>query len=51
MTRTDLTTGRTDRLRDDLTVEVIFFGQGSSGDNVVQNLEATASSDTMKPRL
>jgi pyruvate dehydrogenase phosphatase len=29
--------------RDDLTVEVIFFGEGEATGNVTMNMEATAS--------
>ena len=40
------------RYRDDLTVEVIFFGEGSGDGEVVQNREASASLDIgVKARL
>ena len=34
---------RTNFLRDDLTVEVIFFGEGDKSGNVTRNEEASAS--------
>lgn len=37
-------------LRDDLTVEVIFFGNGEKSGDVVVNKDASATSDT-KPKL
>jgi pyruvate dehydrogenase phosphatase len=36
--------------RDDLTVEVIFFGNGNKSGNVTLNKEATAPLD-VKPKL
>jgi len=41
------------RYRDDLTVEVIFFGEGSEGGKIEVNKEgsASASVDNVKPRL
>ena len=51
MTRIGFIKCYADYYRDDLTVEVIFFGQGTQGGNVVPNLEATAPADTMKPKL
>lgn len=39
------------RYRDDLTVEVIFFGEGPAAGAVVQNKEASASLDTVKAKL
>ena len=37
--------------RDDLTVEVIFFGEGDKSGNVVQNTEASASAADIKAKL
>ena len=37
--------------RDDLTVEVIFFGEGDRSGNVVQNTEASASNADAKAKL
>ncbi|KAF2471616.1 phophatase 2C family protein-like protein [Lindgomyces ingoldianus] len=39
------------RYRDDLTVEVIFFGEGSTTGNVTLNKEASASSPEAKAKL
>ena len=39
------------RYRDDLTVEVIFFGEGSQGGDVVQNAEASNMTAGTKPKL
>jgi len=40
------------RYRDDLTVQVIFFGEGTHGGNISQNMEATASAAAgLKPKL
>ncbi|KAK2763888.1 hypothetical protein FQN54_009506 [Arachnomyces sp. PD_36] len=39
------------RYRDDLTVEVIFFGEGDNTGNVTINSEASASEATPKPKL
>jgi pyruvate dehydrogenase phosphatase len=43
----------TDTIRDDLTVEVIFFGESESTGNVVINAEATAvsSNGELKAKL
>lgn len=38
-------------LRDDLTVEVIFFGEGNTSGNVTLNQEASAASPEMKAKL
>lgn len=40
-----------DHCRDDLTVEVIFFGEGDNSGNVVQNTEASASTADGKAKL
>ena len=37
--------------RDDLTVEVIFFGNGEKSGDVVVNKEASASASDVKPKL
>lgn len=37
--------------RDDLTVEVIFFGESDQSGNVVLNPEASASDKAMKAKL
>ena len=37
--------------RDDLTVEVIFFGEGDKSGNVILNREATASESDIKAKL
>ncbi|KAF2185406.1 protein serine/threonine phosphatase 2C [Zopfia rhizophila CBS 207.26] len=39
------------RYRDDLTVEVIFFGEGSVTGNVTLNKEASAPAPEVKPKL
>ncbi|SLM40848.1 pyruvate dehydrogenase phosphatase [Lasallia pustulata] len=39
------------RYRDDLTVEVIFFGEGDKSGNVVQNTEASAPTAYVKARI
>ncbi|KAI9815078.1 MAG: hypothetical protein M1827_002921 [Pycnora praestabilis] len=39
------------RYRDDLTVEVIFFGEGGSSGNVVVNEDASASKTDVKAKL
>ncbi|KAI9880991.1 MAG: hypothetical protein M1830_009485 [Pleopsidium flavum] len=39
------------RYRDDLTVEVIFFGEGDKSGNVVLNSEASASNGDIKAKL
>ncbi|KAF2490879.1 protein serine/threonine phosphatase 2C [Lophium mytilinum] len=39
------------RYRDDLTVEVIFFGEGAGSGNVTLNKEASASHSDVKPKL
>ncbi|KAM0276699.1 hypothetical protein ACHAQH_006467 [Verticillium albo-atrum] len=39
------------RYRDDLTVQVIFFGNGSKTGEVVANLEATAPEEPVKAKL
>ncbi|ORY08953.1 phosphatase 2C-like domain-containing protein [Clohesyomyces aquaticus] len=39
------------RYRDDLTVEVIFFGEGSVTGNVMLNKEASGPSPEVKPKL
>jgi len=39
------------RYRDDLTVEVIFFGEGEHNGTVVVNKEATASVEPPKAKL
>ncbi|KAI9891224.1 MAG: hypothetical protein M1814_002914 [Vezdaea aestivalis] len=39
------------RYRDDMTVEVIFFGEGEKTDEVVLNLEASAPKDSPKAKL
>jgi pyruvate dehydrogenase phosphatase len=39
------------RYRDDLTVEVIFFGDGENSGNVTLNLEASAAGSEAKPKL
>lgn len=36
---------------DDLTVEVIFFGEGDSNGSVVVNKEASASAQDIKSKL
>ena len=38
------------RYRDDLTVEVIFFGEGDKGGDVSQNLEASNMGSGTKPK-
>ena len=40
-----------DPCRDDLTVEVIFFGEGDSSGDVVLNTEATAPGLGAKAKL
>lgn len=40
-----------DSSRDDLTVEVIFFGESDHSGNVVLNPEASASGANIKARL
>jgi len=37
--------------RDDLTVEVIFFGEGEKSGDVVLNKEASASAGDVKAKL
>ena len=37
--------------RDDLTVEVIFFGESDQSGNVVQNPDASASAAHIKAKL
>jgi|TARA_R110002003_G_scaffold448_17_gene19973 pyruvate dehydrogenase phosphatase len=37
--------------RDDLTVEVIFFGEGNSNGNVTLNKEASAAAPEPKAKL
>lgn len=37
--------------RDDLTVEVIFFGEGENRGNVTVNKEASASAADIKAKL
>jgi pyruvate dehydrogenase phosphatase len=37
--------------RDDLTVEVIFFGNGDKSGDVVLNKEASASAQDVKAKL
>lgn len=37
--------------RDDLTVEVIFFGEGDTSGNVTLNQEASAASSEVKAKL
>jgi pyruvate dehydrogenase phosphatase len=37
--------------RDDLTVEVIFFGEGDNNGNVSINTEASASNHGVQPKL
>lgn len=37
--------------RDDLTVEVIFFGEGDKSGNVVLNTEASASNLGVRAKL
>ena len=37
--------------RDDLTVEVIFFGEGSATGNVTLNKEASAAAPEVKSKL
>lgn len=39
------------RNRDDLTVEVIFFGEGAATGNVTLNKEATAPASDAKAKL
>ncbi|PZC90856.1 PTC1, serine threonine protein phosphatase [Pyrenophora tritici-repentis] len=39
------------RYRDDLTVEVIFFGEGAGTGNVTLNKEASAAEPEVKPKL
>ncbi|EEA27810.1 [Pyruvate dehydrogenase [acetyl-transferring]]-phosphatase 1, mitochondrial [Talaromyces marneffei ATCC 18224] len=39
------------RYRDDITVEVIFFGESANDGSVTINKEATASAETAKPKL
>lgn len=39
------------RYRDDLTVEVIFFGEGNKGGDVTQNAEASNMGSGTKPKL
>jgi len=39
------------RYRDDLTVEVIFFGEGDNNGNVSINTEASASNHRAQPKL
>ncbi|KAI4700086.1 hypothetical protein J4E81_004122 [Alternaria sp. BMP 2799] len=39
------------RYRDDLTVEVIFFGEGAGTGNVTRNQEASAAEPEVKPKL
>ncbi|KAF2736466.1 protein serine/threonine phosphatase 2C [Polyplosphaeria fusca] len=39
------------RYRDDLTVEVIFFGEGAASGNVTLNKDASAPSPEAKPKL
>ncbi|PHH89794.1 hypothetical protein CDD83_5255 [Cordyceps sp. RAO-2017] len=39
------------RYRDDLTVQVIFFGNGEKTGEVTLNLEATAEADAPRPKL
>ena len=39
------------RLRDDLTVEVIFFGEGTANGNVTLNKEASAPAPVPKAKL
>jgi pyruvate dehydrogenase phosphatase len=40
-----------DENRDDLTVEVIFFGNGDKSGDVVLNKEASASAQDVKAKL
>ena len=37
--------------RDDLTVEVIFFGEGNNTGNIILNQEASATSPQPKAKL
>lgn len=37
--------------RDDITVEVIFFGESANDGSVTINKEATASAESAKPKL
>ncbi|CAD6445340.1 78a743f1-04ce-4ee0-95f1-bff6e5574ae9 [Sclerotinia trifoliorum] len=39
------------RYRDDLTVEVIFFGNGPQSGDLIVNKEASASANNVKPKL
>lgn len=39
------------RYRDDLTVEVIFFGNGPKSGDLIVNKEASASANNVKPKL
>ncbi|PGH00247.1 hypothetical protein AJ79_08261 [Helicocarpus griseus UAMH5409] len=39
------------RYRDDLTVEVIFFGDGPDSGNITLNTEASATANNSKPKL
>lgn len=39
------------KFRDDLTVEVIFFGEGTANGNVTLNKEASASASEPKAKL
>jgi pyruvate dehydrogenase phosphatase len=41
----------TDLRRDDLTVEVIFFGEGSANGSVTLNKEASAAAPEPKAKL
>jgi pyruvate dehydrogenase phosphatase len=41
----------TGEFRDDLTVEVIFFGEGEATGTVTLNKEASASAEAAKPKL
>jgi len=41
----------TGSFRDDLTVEVIFFGEGEATGTVMLNKEASASAEAAKPKL